>query len=74
MGLSIGKYLGLTAGVNSKTIQRSTNVEQPRFSKNLISNITGERAPQVLDTVPTRDANGKPLLAGYETPTWSLVC
>jgi hypothetical protein len=30
--------------------------------------IKGEKMPTVTDTVPTKDKNGKPLLAGYVTP------
>lgn len=39
-----------------------------RYKNPAIAAIKYEKMPAVTDTVPTKDQNGNPLLAGYVTP------
>lgn len=76
MGIQLGKLLfgtgtapvGLKAGAS---VSEARGVA-PKFKTSSYASIPYERAPQVVDTIPTRDAQGNPLLAGYATPlkTW----
>ena len=56
------------------TSTSSTQGVSSRFKSASYASIPYERAPQVLDTVPTKDSNGNPLLAGYYTPSKSWIC
>ena len=70
MGIELGKnLLAAFSGISpySKGVTSSRGVV-PAYKTAPYAAIKSERAPQVLDTVPTTDASGKPLLAGYCTP------
>ncbi len=77
MGIEFGKNLltYLNAGKVSASkglVTTSARAVNPSFKTASYASIPYERAPQVVDTIPTRDAKGNPLLAGYVTPqkTW----
>lgn len=78
MGIQLGKLLfgtsPIAVGASSNAGVSGTRGIVPSFKTSSYASIPYERAPQVVDTVPTRDANGKPLLAGYETPLHSWTC
>lgn len=70
MGIELGKNLLAVFGGSpsySKGVASSGGVV-PAYKTAPYAAIKAERAPQVLDTVPTTDAYGNPLLAGYSTP------
>lgn len=76
MGLQLGKILGI--GLQPATIKNGASVGGtrgvvPKFKTASYASIPYERAPKVVDTVPTKDANGKALLAGYVTPKHSWI-
>lgn len=78
MGINLVRLL---TGTNSTAIQPrvGASVAQARgvnqgFKTAGYASVPYERAPQVVDTVPTRDANGRPLLPGYETATRCWTC
>lgn len=76
MGLQIGKILGIglqPAAINNGKSVGATRGVVPKFKTASYASIPYERAPQVVDTVPTRDANGNALLAGYVTPKHSWI-
>ncbi len=69
----------LSKFVTPVKVSTGTNVSSARsidtkFKTAAYTSIPYERAPQVVDTVPTRDASGRPLLAGYSTPLKSWIC
>ncbi len=75
MAINIGKNLiSYFGNVNaSKSLgAASTGAVNQKFKIASYASIPYERSPQVVDTIPTRDAQGNPLLAGYVTPqkTW----
>lgn len=77
MGIQLGKLLfGTTpASVNGRlgaSVSEARGIV-PSFKTSSYASIPYERAPQVVDTVPTRDASGNPLLPGYVTPLNSWI-
>ena len=78
MGSKIGKILFGQNLLAPSRVQAgsisSTKGVSTRFKSASYASIPYERAPQVMDTVPTKDANGNPLLAGYYTPSKSWIC
>lgn len=75
MANGIGKIL---FGIGAPSVNKSGQVGASRgvaqsFKGAPYASIQSERMPQVLDTVPTKDAKGNPLLAGYVTPMRSWV-
>lgn len=70
MAVEFGKnlltYIGIGASGKTQTPAGATPVKS--FKTKSYAAIPYERMPVVKDTVPTKDANCRPLLAGYETP------
>lgn len=71
----------LFTGSGTAVVRRSTGagVSASRgvnqsFKNASYASVPYERAPQVLDTVPTKDAYGRPLLPGYSTPGAVWTC
>lgn len=78
MAVELGKnLLTLLTGTGvrkSGSINPYARVQTPTAYKTSgYASIPYERAPQVTDTVPTKDAAGNPLLAGYVTPSKAWV-
>ena len=70
MAIEFGK---LTAFLGAPTVNPASAqpvaVQKPQAFKTAnYTSVPYAKAPQVKDTVPTTDKNGKPLLAGYVTP------
>lgn len=68
-----------TGTATTRAIDGGSNVARARgvnqgFKTAGYASVPYERSPQVVDTVPTRDVNGKPLLPGYETATRCWTC
>lgn len=72
MAVNLGKNLILPflgAPSVGGASQAVSGAQAPKaFKTSAYAAIPYERAPQVTDTVNTKDANGKPLLDGYVTP------
>ena len=70
MAVELGKnllaYLGI--GASGKTQAPANVTPAKNYKAASYAAIPYEKMPAVKDTVPTKDANGKPLLAGYVTP------
>jgi hypothetical protein len=67
MSVDLGKNLIALVGIQPK-VQAPVSVKPQAFKTAAYASIPYSKAPTVTDTVPTKDANGKPLLAGYCTP------
>lgn len=72
MTVNLGKNLLPFLGITSTGVAKGATVsgaQAPKAFKTAgYASIPYERAPQVKDTVPTKDASGNPLLANYVTP------
>ena len=70
MAVELGKnlltYLGI--GASGKTQAPAGVTPAKSFKTASYASIPYEKMPTITDTVPTKDASGKPLLAGYVTP------
>ena len=70
MAVELGKnllaYFGI--GASGKTQAPASVTHTGNFKSTSYASIPYEKMPTVTDTVPTKDADGKPLLAGYVTP------
>lgn len=69
----LGQNILSPARIQSGAVSSARGIT-PSFKSASYASIPYERAPQVLDTVPTEDSNGQPLLAGYITPSKSWIC
>lgn len=71
MAIDFGK---LTAFLGSPTVnpacahKPAVSMQPQAFKTAAYASVPTAKFPQVTDTVPTKDKNGLPLLAGYETP------
>ncbi len=72
MGNTIGKILGAYTPSVGTPVSSAGTSSVGSYKTSGYASIPYERAPQVVDSVPTKDAAGNPLLAGYVTPnkTW----
>lgn len=74
MGINLAKIFtgSSTAAPLTLTGASSSRGVNQAFKTSSYASIPYEKAPTVVDIVPTRDAAGNPLLPGYETPlkTW----
>ncbi len=62
----ISSFLGLTG---TRSVNASKAVVAPKAYKTAgYAAIPYEKAPVIKDTVPTKNSDGTPLLAGYHTP------
>ena len=73
MAIEFGKnlftpFLGVTGAGATKGTAVSGAQAPKAFKTAGYASIPYEKFPQVTDTVQTKDASGKPLLAGYVTP------
>jgi len=74
MGINLVKlFTGSNSTAPLHTVEYGSGIARARgvnqaFKTSAYASVPYERAPQVVDTVPTRDAAGNPLLAGYVTP------
>lgn len=76
MAVELGKnlltYFGI--GATGKTQASAGVTPAKNFKAASYAAVPYERMPVVTDTVPTKDSNGNPLLAGYVTPEKAWVC
>lgn len=68
LGKNLLPFLGITSAGVSKRPEVSGAQAPKAFKTAGYASIPYERFPQVTDMVQTKDASGKPLLAGYVTP------
>ena len=61
----LGQNILSPARVQSGAVSSARGIT-PSFKSASYASIPYERAPQVLDTVPTKDSNGQPLLSVLE--------
>ena len=74
-------FLNLLTGANVKTAQlaqgsavTSARAVNPYSKAISFAAVPSEKAPRVIDSVPTKYADGTPFWADYVTPNKSWVC
>jgi hypothetical protein len=69
MAVDFNNFLSyINTGLVGKTQAPAQVAPAKSFKNASYAAIKYEKMPTVTDTVPTKDASGKPLLAGYVTP------